>query len=217
MNNYNCIIIHNKQYAPDRCKNVKELQNLFPNNIIIQAIFPADLTEKQRQFALNPKMFHAMPVMYKFPERILGRYCCYLSHLKALTYAYNHKLDDVIIFEDDAVLCNYDFDFIKFLKDDNVNLITWFGGCIKPKTKFIYCMHAYFFPNFQFIGFLLNEIEQSNNKRAIDSMLVNIIQKKNINYDYIKVFNQLENSWSYIDNAVKKKAGNWVANCKIAI
>ena len=217
MEKFNALIIHNKKYAPDRVSNVKELQNLFPNNIIIRAVFPDDLTEQQRAFALNPKMFHAMPVMYRFPERILGRYCCYLSHIKAMTYAYNHKLNDVIIFEDDSVLCNYDFDFIKFLKDDNINLITWFGGCIKPKTKFVYCMHAYYFPNFQFIGFLLNEIEQSNNKRAIDSMLVNIIQKKKINYDYVKVFNQLENSWSYIDNAVKKKAGNWVTNCQKAI
>ena len=78
-------------------------------------------------------------------------------------------------------------------------------------------MHAYYLPDFQFIGFLLNEIEKSNNKRAIDSMLVNIIQKKNINYDYVKVFNQLENGWSYIDNAVKKRPGDWVTNCKNAI
>ena len=217
MEKFNALIIHNKKYAPDRVNNVKELQNLFPNNHIINAVFPDDLTEQQRAFALNPKMFHAMPVLYKYPERILGRYCCYLSHIKAMTYAYNHKLNDVIIFEDDSVLCNYDFDFIKFLKDDNINLITWFGGCIKPKTKFVYCMHAYYFPNFQFIGFLLNEIENSKNKRAIDSMLVNIIQKKNINYDYIKVFNQLENGWSYIDGAVKKKAGSWVTNCKSGI
>jgi hypothetical protein len=48
-------------------------------------------------------------------------------------------------------------------------------------------------------------------------MLVNIVQKKNINYDYIKVFNQLQNGWSHIDNAVKKTAGSWVKNCKEAI
>ena len=67
-------------------------------------------------------------------------------------------------------------------------------------------------------GFTLSSVadnggKNSNNKRIMDSMFVNIIQKKNINYDYLKVFNQLENGWSYIDNAVKKTAGSWVKNC----
>ena len=216
MENYNALIIHNEKYAGDRVKNVKELQTLFPNNHIIKAIFPADLTDADKEFALDSKLFHCMPALHKFPDRILGRYCCYLSHLKAMEYAYINELDNVIIFEDDAVLCDYDFDFINFLEKESINLITWLGGCMKPSTNFVYCLHAYYIPDYAFIGFLLNAIEESNNKRAIDSMLVNIVQKKNINYDYIKVFNQLQNGWSHIDNAVKKTAGSWVKNCKNA-
>jgi GR25 family glycosyltransferase involved in LPS biosynthesis len=217
MEKYNALIIHNENYAPDRVANVKELQTLFPNNHVIKAIFPADLTKEDREFALNPKLFHAMPVLYKFPDRIIGKYCYYLSYKKALEYAYTNELDNVIIFEDDAVLIDNDFDFINFLETESINLITYLGGCIKPNTNFVYCTHAIYYPDYAFIGYLLNEIENSNNKRATDCMLVNIVQKKNINYDYLKVFNQIENGWSYIDNAVKKKAGNWVNNCKNAI
>ena len=216
MENINALIIHNDIYAPDRVKNVKELQTLFPNNHIIKAIFPADLTEEDREFALNPKLFHAMPVLYKFPDRIIGKYSCYRSDKLALEYAYENELDNVIILEDDAVLVDYDFDFIDFIERDSINLITWLGGCLRPNSNFVYCLHSYYIPDYAFIGYLLNEIENSNNKRIMDSMFVNIIQKKNINYDYLKVFNQLENGWSYIDNAVKKTAGSWVKNCLTA-
>jgi GR25 family glycosyltransferase involved in LPS biosynthesis len=216
MEKYNCLIIHNYEHSPDRHENVKKLQSIFPNNHIIKSIFPDDLTDEDKEFALNPKQFHAMPVLYKFPERILGRYCCYLSHLKALEYAYHNELHNVIIFEDDAILYEDNFNFESFIKKKSINLITWLGGCINEKNNYIYCLHSYYIPSYGFIGFLLNEIEDSDNKRAIDSMFVNIIQKKNINYGYFDVFRQMQNTYSYIDNTIKEKPGTWVKNCKNA-
>ena len=220
MNNYVALIIHNKEKSPDRIENVEKLQILFPNNRIIKAIFPDDLTDEDKEFALNPKLFHAMPVLYKFPDRIIGKYCCYRSHKLALEYAYENELEDVIIFEDDAVLEDKEFDFVDFLNkiDDDENkdihsLIYYMGGSVNPKNNNIYCLHAYYFPDYAFIGYLLNEIENSNNKRIMDSMFVNIIQKKNIKYGYRQVFGQMQNSYSYIDGSVKKKPGSWVRNC----
>lgn len=216
MQKYNCLIIHNVKKCPNRIENVKKLQSMFPNNHIINAIFPDDLTDEDKDFALNPKQFHAMPVLYKFPERILGRYCCYLSHLKALEYAYHNELDNVIIFEDDALLYETNFNFEAFIKNKSINLISWLGGCINQKNNYVYCLHSYYIPTYGFIGFLLNEIEDSHNKRAIDSMFVNIIQKKKINFGYFDVFKQMQNTYSYIDNTIKQKPGTWVKNCKNA-
>ena len=217
MEKYNCLIIHSAEKCPDRIENVKKLQSMFPNNHIIKAIFPDDLTDADREFALNSKEFHAMPVLYKQPERILGRYCCYLSHIKALQYGYDNELDNVIIFEDDALLYEKYFDFEVFIKKKSINLITWLGGCINEKNNSVYCLHAYYIPSYGFIGFLLNEIESSNNKRAIDSMFINIVQKKNINFGYFNVFKQMQNTYSYIDKNIKKNPGTWVQNCKSGV
>ena len=222
MNNYVALIIHNKEKSPDRIENVEKLQILFPNNRIIKAIFPDDLKKEQIDFCTNSKNFKAMPVLYqkKFEHRIIGRYCCYLSHLKAMQYAYDNKIEDIIIFEDDAVLKDKNFDFIDFLdkidtdeNKDNKNLIWYLGGCVNPKSNYIYCLHAYYFPNWQIIGYIINAIESSNNKRAIDSMMINVLKKKNIKYAYRQVFGQMQNSYSYIDGSIKNKPGTWVKNC----
>ena len=223
MNNYVALIIHNSEKSPDRIENVEKLQILFPNNRIIKAIFPDDLTDQQIDFATNPKHFHAMPVLYekRFHHRLIGRYCCYLSHLKALQYAYEKKIEDVIIFEDDAVLEDKEFDFVKFLSDvdcsvanrDVHSLMYYMGGSINPKNNNIYCLHAYYFPDWQIIGVLINALQSSNNKRAVDSMMINILKKKNIKYAYRQVFGQMQNSYSYIDGSIKNKPGTWVKNC----
>ena len=128
-----------------------------------------------------------------------------------------NKTKNVIIFEDDAILYEDNFNFEAFIKKKSINLITWMGGCINQKNNYIYCLHSYYIPSYGFIGFLLNEIEDSDNKRAIDSMFVNIIQKKNINYGYFDVFRQMQNTYSYIDNSIKQKPGTWCKkNCKNA-
>ena len=124
----NILIIHNSVISKTR--DISKLSSLSDNVKIIEAIFPDDLTQDQIDYYITKKNLGCMPAGYKNPEKIKRKICCALSHFKALEFIIENKLNDVIIFEDDAVMYNQNL-FEKFLSNRDLfekNYITYLGG-----------------------------------------------------------------------------------------
>ena len=210
------LIIHSNKYSKDRPENVNKLYSLNPDNAtIIDAKF--DFDEDEILHWTNPENFLCMPsIMYT--EKVTGRVGCLLSHLKALKHIVENKLNDTIIFEDDAYLKDEKLDdLLGVLKEkksqgayeDPHDFIVYLGFSQNPKNDWIYCCHAYLIPRWERAQYILDTINCVQQKKAIDSMLVKYIQKPGIHYSYYDLFGQ-NAGFSYIDKKDKKKPGQWV-------
>ena len=113
------LIIHSKEHSKDRTENVNKLYSLNPDNAtIIDAKF--DFDEDEILYWTDPDNFLCMPVLM-YSEKVIGRVGCLLSHLKALEYIVENKLNDTIIFEDDAYLKENKLDHLhKVLKEKKI-------------------------------------------------------------------------------------------------
>ena len=209
------LIIHSNKYSKDRTENVNKLYSLNPDNAtIIDAKF--DFDEDEILHWTDPDNFLCMPVLM-YTEKVIGRVGCLLSHLKALEHIVENKLNDAIIFEDDAYLKENKLDdLLGALKEKKNNghsnaphdYIVYLGYSQNPKNDWVYCCHAYLIPTWERAQYILNTINVVTQKKAIDSMLVKYIQKAGIHFSYYDIFGQ-NAGYSYIDKKDKKKPGTW--------
>lgn len=129
----------------------------------------------------------------KIQERILGRAGCYLSHLKALKYAIDNNMENVLILEDDVKFLT-DSKNIVFDIPENSKLF-YLGGLFWKKNKDIIiddndvininvpqfklaCAFSYIIKSKEDILDVYNTIINSTNKKAIDIMYINHFQQK---------------------------------------
>jgi len=90
-------------------------------------ILPEQMKES---FWLSRKNFKTMS---NSKNKTLGRVGCFLGHLRALQYAYKHKLKKIIILEDDcAFIQNEKFSFPMPPKDND---LFYLGGLFRHLTK----------------------------------------------------------------------------------
>jgi GR25 family glycosyltransferase involved in LPS biosynthesis len=212
----NILIIHNSvKRKTKEIRDISKLSSLSDNVKIIEAIFPDDLTEEQIDYYITKKNFVCMPAGYKNPEKIKSKICCSLSHFKALEFIIENKLNDVIIFEDDAVMYNENL-FEKFLSNRDLfekNYITYLGGgfFINSKnetTKYIMDTHAYYIHNYEQATKLYDKLKNAKKLKAIDSLIKRQIQEKNLPYDWFPIFIQNDEYISNIEG--KKKIKSWI-------
>tara|TARA_B100000686_G_scaffold56009_2_gene60329 strand:- start:2557 stop:4023 length:1467 start_codon:yes stop_codon:yes gene_type:complete len=207
----NILIIHNSVISKTR--DISKLSSLSDNVKIIEAIFPDDLTQDQIDYYITKKNFGCMPAGYKNPEKIKRKICCALSHFKALEFIIENKLNDVIIFEDDAVMYNQNL-FEKFLSNRDLfekNYITYLGGFYfinsnKQKTKYIMDAHAYYIHNYEQATKLYDKLKNASKLRAYDNLIKREIQEKNLPYDWFPIFIQNDEYFSHIDDGKRKKS-----------
>ena len=219
------LIIHSNKYSKDRTENVNKLYSLNPDNAtIIDAKF--DFDEDEILYWTDSDNFLCMPsIMYT--EKVIGRVGCLLSHIKALEHIVENKLNDTIIFEDDAYLKDGKLDdLLEALKEKKNqgdlisaeghvayqfphDFIVYLGYSQNPKNDCVYCCHAYLIPRWERAEYILGTINCVQQKKAIDSMLVKYIQKAGFHFSYYDIFGQ-NAGYSYIDKKDKKKPGQWV-------
>lgn len=130
-------------------------------------------------------------------ESHLARCACFLSHTKLLEHIVNHKINDVLILEDDAIQVN---NIPEIYPDDS---ITYIGGFIYDKKmmnskppeiqhqvginlcpencRILGCL-AYIIPNWKVAYKILILIYSQSRYRAIDIMMGNIGIKQYYNY-----------------------------------
>jgi len=213
----NILIIHNSVKCKEREKDVAKLSSLSDTDKvkIIEAIFPDSLTEEQIDYYITKKNFGCMPAGYKRPDKIKSTICCAFSHFNALEFIIENKMNDVIIFEDDAILYNENL-FEKFLSNRDLfekNYITYLGGgfFINSKnetTKYVMDTHALYIHNYQQATKLYDRLKNAPKLRAYDNLLKRQIQEKNLPYDYFPIFIQNGEYISNIDG--KKKIKSWI-------
>lgn len=145
-----------------------------------------------------PYISSRMLSMYNFGrEAHLARCACFLSHIKLLEHIVEHKLDDVLILEDDAIQVH------KIPTEYPKDSITYIGGFVYNKKmmdnktpvikhqvginlcpenlRILGCL-AYIIPTWKIALNILNRIYSENRFKAIDIMLGNIGIKQYYNY-----------------------------------
>ena len=89
-----------------------------------------------------------------------------------LNYIVNNKIDDVIVFEDDAVLTN--LQEIEVMDDEYYHYL---GGFEYKKGK-ICLQHAMYYPSYKKVEEMLKILNNPKKLRTIDYMFSNYIQPK---------------------------------------
>ena len=127
----------------------------------------------------------------------LGKCGCWLSHTKLLEEIVKHKMNDVLILEDDAVQVNdipsdYPRDGIvyvggmiwwrKMVNDKNPKLQHKQGMNLCPPEYRVLGNLSYIIPNWEIAETILKLIYSQKRYRAIDTMMGNIGMKQYYNY-----------------------------------
>lgn len=206
------LILHNKYYSPERTKNVGELMNISDGGLVEIIKSKFDFTEEEILYWTCSCNFQAMPVIMYSP-RIIGRVGCLISHMWALERIVEQKLNNTIIFEDDAYKVPQHWSETKLydiLEEKNFSddYIVYLGYSKNPKNGKIFCCHAYMIPDWKKAAYILNTIKNKSPKRAIDAMLINIVQMAGLPFSYYNIFGQLP-GYSYIDMKEKTRPGKW--------
>jgi len=202
------LIIHSRVHSADRRDNVKELLSLSSNSRVIDAKF--DFSNEEILYWTDMNNFLAMPVIM-YTEKVITRVGCLLSHLDALKFIVKFELNNVIILEDDAhIKMGMHTDFVKIVKEktDSDDYIVYLGYSQNPKNDMVYCCHSYMIPSWKKAKIILDTINETQQKKAIDSLLVKLVQKAGLPYSFFDFFGQ-NNGYSYIDKKDKKKPGTW--------
>lgn len=98
----NALVIH-LPHSYDRWRYINDIRSEFPNLHIIEGIEGRNTDEKY----LSMCNFKRTP--YLRSECIQSRVGCFLSHKKCLEYIVTNKLENIIVFEDDAIFIHDDF------------------------------------------------------------------------------------------------------------
>ena len=156
----NMNLMKRKKYITKRISGVLG-SDIHKNHIKLAKEFKVAPEQMKESFWLSRKNFKTMSNSKK---KVMGRVGCYLGHLRALQYAMKHKLQNVIILEDD---CNFiQNEKFKFPKPPKNNDMFYIGGLfehigtkiksltiqnkwfkINPTKIKLYCTFGYGFSN----------------------------------------------------------------------
>lgn len=197
------ILYINLDRRPERKKNIEnELKRLGLNGIRISAVDGQSLTSNEKDYWMDRKNFNTLT---RNESRVFGRVGCYLSHLKAMKYALDHNIDQLLLLEDDCkfltdhsninihIPANTDIYYLgglywwKVGEDENSSLDytfdnfkdkLYYGDSIQILPQFfrICCTFAYILPSRQHIQNLFFTMLDVK-KKAIDMMYVSYVQK----------------------------------------
>jgi hypothetical protein len=178
------IILHLDR-AEHRKKNVRTLQQMFPHHKIWNAIDMNKMTDSQKQKSLDLSFFHRIPNNKMNPKHIIGWCLNAVQHLEILNWIVRNKIDNVIVFEDDAALIDQNSSLvIDCSNKDYVHLGGWF---YKPGK--LCKQHAMFYPSHKVVEAMLEYLNDPKKLRTIDYMFSNYIQP-NFKWGYENLFYQ---------------------------
>lgn len=125
----NVIVIHDNKHT-DRHKYVNNIKRSFKKTTIKYPITPTHFDKHQLSFWLDIHNFKRMPSMHQ--RKVMTRVSCFMSHIEALEHAIKNKLNNVIVFEDDAII-DEDFEVLNMDIDDEYDIIylgydTYYGN-----------------------------------------------------------------------------------------
>jgi len=121
-------LVKRKNYVTKRISGVLGTA-IHKNYLRLAKEFNVQPEQMKESFWLSRKNFKTMS---NNKNKVLGRVGCFLGHLRALQYAHKHKLNKVIILEDDcSFIQNEHFKFPKPPKDND---IFYLGGLYRHLT-----------------------------------------------------------------------------------
>jgi hypothetical protein len=166
----NCIVLHLER-AKERQVNVDALKKTHPKLEVWKAKDLDLLDDETKNKYLQYNFFHRIPNKHSDKRNIIGWCLNALQHIEILNYIVKNKIDDVIVFEDDARL--YKLEEIEINDEDYYYL----GGFEYKKGK-ICLQHAMYYPSWERLEKMLVVLNNPKKLKTIDYMFSNFIQPK---------------------------------------
>lgn len=196
----NHMIIH-MPVSKNRIPLMNNIKKIFKGQqMIVDAV---DSTIINKDFFRNIKNFKRMPTLNE--KSLFARVGCFLSHLRCYEYIIKNRLNNVIIFEDDAVLT--DKNFLKKQIDTDKDIV-FLGHKIYTgnKNPQITQAHAIYYKDWKVVKQIYDyALDNQNRWRAFDIFLNNEILP-HMNYGLYQFFDQIsEELGSTINIGLSKK------------
>ena len=124
------ILYINLDRRPERRRNIEdELKRLGLKGTRISAVDGQSFSPEEQDYWMDRKNFNTLS---REPSKVFGRVGCYLSHLKLMKYALDHRIEPLLVLEDDCkFLCDRNDVSITMPKDAD---IFYLGGLYWWKT-----------------------------------------------------------------------------------
>ena len=195
------ILYINLDRRPDRKQNIQnELSRLGLKGTRISAVDGKTFSPEEQDYWMDRKNFNTLS---RIPERVFGRVGCYLSHLKALKYALENRIEPLLILEDDCRFLTERSDVeIRIPKNCDMYYLGglyWWKDDQKPKDDYTFenirsdyfyqpyirilpsnfriaCTFAYILPTLEHVEGMFRTLLNVK-KKAVDMMYVTYIQK----------------------------------------
>jgi hypothetical protein len=193
------IIILHLEKAIDRLEKIKKITDKIPDYKIWVADDVDKFNEKQRKKYLDLKFFHRLPNKYSKEDIIIKRCSCSLHHMEILKYIIDNKIDNVIVFEDDAF--QIDDDLIIDYNDDTYYYYLGYRRWTNDKNKFA-GQHAIYYKSHERVKEIYDVIKNPKKFTHIDYLFARYIQPK-FKYQFKQLF--IQSGISSIDNKMQDK------------
>jgi hypothetical protein len=192
----NSIILHLDK-ATERKEKVNKLRNLCKYSLIWKARDIDTITDDEKKLYSDLRFFHRIPSKYT-PERSIIGHCNFaIQYIGILKFIVENKIDNVIVFEDDAELINPKQTSFPCNSQTFISLGGWFFD--KKRHKYA-GSEAIYYPKWTYIrDLILPYFTNPKNFRQLDYMLFNWLPKKtDATWTIQKLFYQ--RGMSIIDN-----------------
>jgi hypothetical protein len=194
-----CIILHLEK-AIDRLENIEKITEKIPNYKIWLADDINTYDSNKRNKLLDLKFYHRIPNKFENKEEVLKRCSCTLHHLDILKFIIDNKLNNVIVFEDDAF--NEKNNFTINIDDDTTYYYLGFK-LYKQNNKIKFAgQHAIYYPKFEYVENIYNVLKDPKKLKCIDYMFSNYIQPK-FKHQYSNFF--IQSGLSLVNNCNQEK------------
>jgi len=207
----NAIIIHLGRASVERKPYVDKLCELFPSHHVLDAIDSEKLTRVEIEYYDQLVNFKRMPTLNKIS--LYARVACFLSHKMALEYIIKNRLNNCIIFEDDAVCDDESFLDTEVPSDYDIiylgyNVYTSTTPKTKKTTTKIISSHAILYTNWEYVSRL--HTYMCNNRRKWKSwdLFMNDFVLPTTSHLLLNTFSQMSpTTKSYV--SFSKTNNNW--------
>jgi len=192
------IILHLEK-ATDRLEKIQKITDKIPNYKLWIADDVNKFDDARRNKYLDLKFFHRLPNKHSKQDIIIKRCSCSIHHMEILKYIIDNKIDNVIVFEDDAL--QVDDDLIIDYDDDTYYYYLGFRRWTNDKNKFG-GQHSIYYKSWEKVKEIYDIINDPKKFTHIDYLFARYIQPK-FKYQYKLIF--IQSGISSIDNKIQEE------------
>lgn len=183
------VIILHLEKALERKKNIEHLKTIFDDVEIYAGKDALTYTEEEKKQYLDLKYFHRLPSCKWRDNVLLGHIACSRSQINILKYIIDNKLDNVIVFEDDANCIDNNL-VIDYNDEDYIYL-----GVKSEYKPNKYCgSHAIYYPSYKKLETIYDILKNPKKFKCFVYMLANYCNKPKFNYTVYNKFKIVGNS-----------------------